>query len=675
MEDPSAPGPSPAAVPSAPPPAPPRPRPRPSPAAAATSLPASTPSVPIAAATLLSPEAAPEPPPVAATLLSPAASSEVTLLPAPTVPRFPKGPPEVPPPPVAAALPSAEVSPETAPDSLPNAPTVLAPGADPGPPPRARVLGSLSYDGAASGSRPLAIGLAPPPMDRVSSLGVMPPPPMDRVSSLGVMPPPPTDAIASSLAAGGVPPAGFPLAPVWSPSEAAPPSGPGGPPEAYAPGNLIAGKYELRSVLGRGGMGSVWLAHNLTLDIDVAIKLIRRDRAGPDLGGRLLQEARATARLGHPSIVRVFDFGQSEYGDPFIVMEVLRGESLTTALERRGRLPPLLAAQTLLPVASALVAAHAKGIVHRDLKPDNILLTREDGGALTPKVVDFGIAKLLNADVERRFTLAGEVLGSPDYMSPEQARGLEDVGEGADIWAFSVIFYELVTGRRPFDAPNYNSLILAIIMEDPMPIRELGVADDALWAILERGLAKDVENRFQTMREMGMALATWALERGVEEDVAGTSLSAHWQAVGPRRTLSEFPRESRGPAFGDRQSLEAGALSKRAVADFNTLRPPFAPRRGRWIAGVAVALVAGTGLLLGREPIAALFGATAPAASSAKESGSATAAPPVVVPPPAPTATVAVSAASPSVSATASAVPVVRRPKRTAPPVPKGISF
>src|SRR5262249_16916303 len=152
-----------------------------------------------------------------------------------------------------------------------------------------------------------------------------------------------------------------------------------------------------------------------------------------------------------------------------------RGESLSAILRRKKRLSPPVAVQTVLPVAAALASAHGKGIVHRDLKPDNIIVITDENGALVPKIVDFGIAKLLQAGpAERNITMAGEVLGSPDYMSPEQARGAENVGEATDVWAFSVVLYELCTGKRPFDGPNYNSLIASILTDDPKPITTHG---------------------------------------------------------------------------------------------------------------------------------------------------------------------------------------------------------
>src|SRR5262249_40903109 len=153
------------------------------------------------------------------------------------------------------------------------------------------------------------------------------------------------------------------------------------------------------------------------------LKLIKREVSSPEAAERLLQEARAAARIGHSSIVRVFDFGRTDRGDPYIVMELLHGEPLAERMDRRGRTPATEAVEMLLPVASALRAAHAKGIVHRDLKPDNIILVADEANpeVVVPKIVDFGIAKLAGEDMApRRVTLAGAILGSPDYMSPEQ---------------------------------------------------------------------------------------------------------------------------------------------------------------------------------------------------------------------------------------------------------------
>ena len=279
----------------------------------------------------------------------------------------------------------------------------------------------------------------------------------------------------------------------------------------YLAGDVVAGKYLLRGALGEGGMGAVWLAKNLALDIDVALKLIRREVATPQASARLLQEARAAARLDHPSIVRVFDFGETERGDPFIVMEVLHGQSMGDRLAQRGRVPAVEAIQMLLPVANALTVAHRCGVVHRDLKPDNIFLASDAGGNVVPKLVDFGIAKLRRDDASRNLTLAGTVLGSPDYMSPEQSRGQSDIDERSDIYTFCVLVYEAVTGRRPFEGHNYNALLSSIINDPPTPITAFAAGDAPLWSILERGMAKAREERFATMLELADALSLWVL--------------------------------------------------------------------------------------------------------------------------------------------------------------------
>jgi serine/threonine-protein kinase len=321
----------------------------------------------------------------------------------------------------------------------------------------------------------------------------------------------------------------------------APPADRSAPRQPYLTGDVIDEKYRLTRIIGRGGMGAVWQAHNLPLDIDVAIKLIRRDRTTAGAEGRLLTEARAAARLMHPAIVRVFDFGETSQGDPFIVMELLHGESLSAILRRKKRLSPAVAVQTLLPVAAALASAHGKGIVHRDLKPDNIIVASDEGGALVPKIVDFGIAKLLSPDVNRAVTLAGEVLGSPDYMSPEQARGAADVGEATDIWAFSVMLYELMTGKRPFDGPNYNALIASILTDDAAPLTAHGACDAVLSGIVARGLARETTARWPRMRDMGAALASWAVASGVEDDLMGSPIAKQWLSGGMRRLLTVQP--------------------------------------------------------------------------------------------------------------------------------------
>ena len=299
-------------------------------------------------------------------------------------------------------------------------------------------------------------------------------------------------------------------------------------PARYGSGDLIAGKYRLGKRLGEGGMGEVWLAHNETLDINVAIKLIRTgENTAGDHADRLLHEARAAARLGHAAIVRINDFGKTSTGAPFIVMELLEGEDLGSALANRGRLSATKAVRTILPIAHALTAAHTKGIVHRDLKPENIFLAQAGEDQLQPKLVDFGVAKLEVASYPVRLTQSGALLGSPLYMSPEQARG-DDVDHRADIWALGVVLYEVITGRPPFEGKNYNAVLYSIIANPATPITDLGVADEELWGILDRALQKDPDRRWYSMRDFGEALARWLGDRGIVDDITGASLQTAW---------------------------------------------------------------------------------------------------------------------------------------------------
>jgi serine/threonine-protein kinase len=310
-------------------------------------------------------------------------------------------------------------------------------------------------------------------------------------------------------------------------SEAVPPSAVRKSSPGHAPGDILAGKYEIVSLLGEGGMGTVWRARSIALDADVAIKVLHCDRADSQAAQRLLREARATARVGHPSIVRAFDFGETEAGEPFLVMELLEGTSLADCLDRRGRLSPIEAVQMLLPIASGLAAAHARGIVHRDIKPENIIIVPDGASTFLPKIVDFGIAKLARRN-NQVITQAGMVLGSLEYMSPEQAEGKQEVGEQTDVWALCVVLYELITGHRPFEGESITAMIYALYTLDPTPIVSFGVGDDELWTILARGLEKATEDRWPTMLDLGTALARWATRQGATVDASGRSLALHW---------------------------------------------------------------------------------------------------------------------------------------------------
>jgi serine/threonine-protein kinase len=289
----------------------------------------------------------------------------------------------------------------------------------------------------------------------------------------------------------------------------------------YAPGQVLLGKYRLIEPLARGGMGAVWRARDELLSSDVAVKIAD---AGSVAVQRAHSEARLAAQLRHPAVCSTFDFGVSEQGDPLVVSELLKGDGLDEVLLVEGPLSPTRAVQLLLPILDALGAAHDAGIIHRDVKPSNLFLARDAAGNIQPKLLDFGIAR--GVSEATHLTLAGSICGTPDYMSPEQARGARDVDARSDVWSVCATLYELVSGRVPFPGDNYNAVIFAVGQRDPAPLRELRGADLPLAKIIERGLSKSRYDRFQTARELARALSQFLLVRGLETDVCGHSLRA-----------------------------------------------------------------------------------------------------------------------------------------------------
>jgi serine/threonine protein kinase len=353
------------------------------------------------------------------------------------------------------------------------------------------------------------------------------------------------------------------------------------PPEAaisYRAGDVVAGKYRLERVLGEGGMGTVWAARNTALDALVAVKLIAgTDRAS--LSARLLKEARAAARLRHPAIVRVFDVDETQHGEPFIVMELLEGSSLADRLELETTLEPIAAARLLLPIAEALSNAHAAHIVHRDLKPDNVFIVDEDG-RIQPKLLDFGIVHVGMGPGATRLTEHGEFVGTPAYMSPEQALGAEDIGRATDIWSFCVVLYECLSGRVPFSSEGYNALMREIVEDTPLSLAELGASDARLSKIVEIGMAKAPSQRWSSMNALGSALAEWLVDQGVHEDATLKPLRSGW-------ALDDAERAAPSLAV-------AGAASRVG-------RRVFA-HQGTALFLVVGALLAASGILIGLKP-------------------------------------------------------------------------
>ena len=296
-------------------------------------------------------------------------------------------------------------------------------------------------------------------------------------------------------------------------------------------GTVLAERYAIVRRIGEGGMGAVYEARHAIIGKRVAVKvLLEKFLENQELIARLLQEARLASSIGHENIVDVTDYGTTSDGRAFVVMEFLDGESLAQLVIRDAPLPVERSLAILRQVCSALSAAHAKGIVHRDVKPENIYLVRR-GELDFVKVVDFGVSKAVHSREEgadlQRLTRTGTVLGTPLYMSPEQARGGDDVDHRADIWSAGLMLYECLTGEVPFRANNYLGVISQVLTQETVPpsqLRpELGIPA-AVDRVVMRALAKDREQRYQQMAEF---------EHDVERLLAGDSTVALREASEP----------------------------------------------------------------------------------------------------------------------------------------------
>jgi serine/threonine protein kinase len=328
----------------------------------------------------------------------------------------------------------------------------------------------------------------------------------------------------------------------------------------------IDGKYELLAPLGVGGMGEVWEARHVVTGRHVAVKLLKPDTKRRDEASRrFLREAQAIGRLEHPHVVEVLDAGIDPSSDaPYIVQTLLRGLSLRKYLRTRERLSPDLAATLVAPILRALAAAHVAGIVHRDIKPTNVFLCRRDDEPLdvvTPKIIDFGISKLEersdHTESLSTLTITGVVVGTLGYMSPEQAEGRDDVDGRADLWAVGVMLYEMVSGRRPFDAPSTAMMLLRIVSHDPPPLEGLGLdVPPAFSEVVSRALARKPEERFTSALELLEALES-AIGRSLRDAsivVPGASEAAAKPDDEAALLASIAPREATASTSPGRQA-------------------------------------------------------------------------------------------------------------------------
>jgi eukaryotic-like serine/threonine-protein kinase len=274
-------------------------------------------------------------------------------------------------------------------------------------------------------------------------------------------------------------------------------------------GAVLNGRWKLVRLLGEGGMGAVYEADGLRGDGKRAIKILHPEFTHEEqILQRFFLEAEATRGFSHQNIASVFEAARAEDGTPYLVMELLQGVPLSAYIDQGNPIPPQQAAPLVYEVLQALMAAHAHMVVHRDLKPDNLFLIRDARGAFRVKVLDFGIAKVMDvAGGMGSKTRTGTLLGTPGYMSPEQIKNSKGVDPRSDLWSVGVIFYEMLTATQPFPAENEFARLTSVLTADVRPIEQIAPHLAAWGPFFQRALAKDLAQRFQSAEEMAQALS------------------------------------------------------------------------------------------------------------------------------------------------------------------------
>jgi tRNA A-37 threonylcarbamoyl transferase component Bud32 len=343
--------------------------------------------------------------------------------------------------------------------------------------------------------------------------------------------------------------------------------------------DVLEGRYRLQRIIGEGGMGTVFLAEHVLIKRRVAIKVLRPDLArDADVVERFMNEARAAGTLGHPNIVESTDMGFARNELPYIVFEYLEGALLADEVYRLGGLAPRRALKIAHQVASALEAAHRAGIVHRDLKTDNVFLTDKDDALDHVKVLDFGISRFVEAGQERTGgKRAGVLMGTPEFMAPEQITAPDTVDARADIYALGVVLYEMLAARTPFVNENKadpHELLHRIILDKPPPLTREGLPAGLADMILDKLLAKDPDARYQTMGDVQGAL-----------DAFISVMKRDTQPVMPPAALT---------VSLDQTAENPEAKAAEAVRILTPVMPKASRRWAGWL-GLAAALVIGSG--------------------------------------------------------------------------------
>jgi serine/threonine-protein kinase len=337
-------------------------------------------------------------------------------------------------------------------------------------------------------------------------------------------------------------------------------------------GTVLQDAYQVTRLIGQGGMGAVYEATQTRLNKRVAIKVMDRTlAANPEALARFRREIQVTAKLAHPNIIQVSDFGQVPTGEPYLVMEFLEGEDLDQRLQRVTRLPLETAVPIVKQLASALSVTHAEGIVHRDLKPANVFLVKVPGQTDFVKVVDFGISKVLKASATK-LTHAQMIVGTPEYMAPEQAAGkVDEIDHRSDQWSLACIAWHMLVGQQPFFGPDVNTILHQVMNGEPPPLpakmKAAGLLPPPVEAVLRRALSKRQQDRFPT--------------------IAAFSRSFEAAAPLPGATPAPVPRAPEPPKAS---SLFVGQQLPRPV----TAAPP--RRRLTWLLAVVLAAAVGVGV-------------------------------------------------------------------------------
>lgn len=301
-------------------------------------------------------------------------------------------------------------------------------------------------------------------------------------------------------------------------------------------GRTVLGQYEVVRVVGQGGMGTVYEARHTRLGRRVAVKFVRAGTvASAKLLARFEQEALSAGALESEHIPTVIDFAPDEDGTPCLVMEFLDGQNLAALLDAEGPLPVARAVGIVQQACRGLMVAHHAGVVHRDIKPSNLIVCRGSDGRDLVKIVDFGIAKVLEPRAEHGGTTTGSAVGTPYYMSPEQARGERRIDTRADLYALGVILYELLTAQKPHPGDTYNAIIYHILSKAPVPIRELRAeVPEGLARIIHDAMDPDPDVRPASAERMERALAAYgplgAQQLGAADDTVRSGAAA---AIGP----------------------------------------------------------------------------------------------------------------------------------------------